>query len=140
MLDALTYAPNIAARLIEARYVNPGLRTSTYWSQWVSDERWGTDYLEGAAIIKGFWVANYVDDAAYLYQVCARGEGGMGPHAALMASAQTFHPPAARPVCGLCGAPPAGLLELPYQVCGSAAYRSARVLEPAGAWWVVAPS
>ncbi|GAB4812974.1 hypothetical protein N2152v2_000020 [Parachlorella kessleri] len=66
--EALTYAPEIASRLIEARYFQIGPESSNYWSQWVFDEIWGTDYLLGAAIIKGFWVANYVQDAAYYYQ------------------------------------------------------------------------
>ena len=34
------------------RYFQIGPESSNYWSQWVFDEIWGTDYLLGAAIIK----------------------------------------------------------------------------------------
>ena len=77
------------------RYFHIGKKESNYWSQFVADERWGADYLQGAAIIKvrsqalrgapplpgawqtlnpkhspkvqGFWVANLIEDAAYIY-------------------------------------------------------------------------
>lgn len=43
-----------------------------YWYVPITNERWGSDYAQGAAIMKGAWILNQLEDAAYYFNVRCR--------------------------------------------------------------------
>ncbi|KAG2430085.1 hypothetical protein HXX76_010184 [Chlamydomonas incerta] len=65
--DALALAPLLANRILVAKYTFLGAPATNYWKLPVYDGDWGNDYVLGAAIMKGFWISNFLKDAAYYY-------------------------------------------------------------------------
>ncbi|PNW79286.1 hypothetical protein CHLRE_09g409300v5 [Chlamydomonas reinhardtii] len=65
--DALAIAPILATRIAVAKYTFLGTPATNYWKLPVYNGAWGNDYVLAAAIIKGFWISNRLDDAAYYY-------------------------------------------------------------------------
>lgn len=65
--DALALAPLLATRILVAKYTFLGSPETNYWNLPVYNGGWGNDYVLGAAIMKGFWVSNLLEDAAYYY-------------------------------------------------------------------------
>ncbi|KXZ50467.1 hypothetical protein GPECTOR_16g641 [Gonium pectorale] len=65
--DALAYAPVLANRILVAKYIFLGSPAQNYWHLPIYNGAWGNDYVLGAAIMKGFWVSNFLVDAAYYY-------------------------------------------------------------------------
>ncbi|KAG2445174.1 hypothetical protein HYH02_008642 [Chlamydomonas schloesseri] len=65
--DALAIAPILATRIAVAKYTFLGTPATNYWKLPVYNGAWGNDYVLAAAIMKGFWISNRLDDAAYYY-------------------------------------------------------------------------
>mgnify|MGYP001807143990 CR=1 FL=1 len=67
-------APLLANRILVAKYTFLGSPATNYWRLPVYDGDWGNDYVLGAAIMKGFWISNFLKDAGGGC-ACADGRG-----------------------------------------------------------------